>query len=74
MIGKYYNQYPKDLIVADNGRSVVVKVKVNCDHVDNGWIVSYAIIFSKDIETHIYVKYCNPRKYIYKNVNKSNDL
>ncbi|GBP26529.1 hypothetical protein EVAR_86031_1 [Eumeta japonica] len=63
--------------VADNGRSVVVKVKGQNVDVDNRWIVPYSPILSKAFETHINVEYCNSVKsikYICKYVNKGSDM
>lgn len=63
--------------VADNGRSVVVKVRGQYVDVDNRWIVPYSPILSKCFETHINVEYCNSVKsikYICKYVNKGSDM
>lgn len=63
--------------VADNGRSVVVKVRGQNVDVDNCWIVPYSPILSKAFETHINVEYCNSAKsikYICKYVNKGSDM
>ncbi|KAF2890734.1 hypothetical protein ILUMI_15439, partial [Ignelater luminosus] len=63
--------------VADNGRSVVVKVRAQNVDVDNRWIVPYSPILSKAFETHINVEYCNSVmsiKYICKYVNKGSDM
>ncbi|GBP22166.1 hypothetical protein EVAR_10676_1 [Eumeta japonica] len=63
--------------VADNGRSVVVKVRGQNVDVGNRWIVLYTPILSKAFETHIDVEYCNSVKsikYICKYVNKGSDM
>jgi len=63
--------------VANNGRSVVVKIRRQNVDVDNRWIVAYPPILSKAFETHINVEYCNSVisiKYICKYVNKSSDM
>ncbi|XP_063907387.1 uncharacterized protein LOC135125669 [Zophobas morio] len=63
--------------VADNGRSVVVKVRGQNVDVDNRWIVPYSPILSKAFESHINVEYCNSVKsvkYICKYVNKGSDM
>ncbi|XP_063907805.1 uncharacterized protein LOC135125948 [Zophobas morio] len=63
--------------VADNGRSVVVKVRGQNVDVANRWIMPYSPILSKVFETHINVEYCNSVKsikYICKYVNKGSDM
>ena len=64
-------------LVADNGRSVVVKVIGQAYDVDKRWAVSYSSILSKAHEAHINVEYCNSvksMKYVCKYVNKGSDM
>lgn len=63
--------------VADNGQSVVVKVRGQNVDVDNRWIVTYSPILSKAFKTHINVEHCNSVKsikYICKYVNEGSDM